>query len=97
MPGGSHPPLSVILSWPTPNYVDPVTRGWGDVILCVVLYALALFTVVARLWARLIIKHNAGLDDVMIVIAMVQVTGLLVDFMANLIRSFSSVFPYQPH
>ncbi|KAF2101379.1 hypothetical protein NA57DRAFT_35108, partial [Rhizodiscina lignyota] len=78
MPGGIHPPLAVIESWPTPNYVDPHTRGWSLVILMCVLYAIALLAVVARLWARLGILHNAGADDAIIVAAMVPATAMTI-------------------
>lgn len=86
MPGGPHPPLSVILNWPLPNYVDPVTRGWGDVILCIALYVLALVTVLARLRARLVLQKNAGLDDLLIVIAMVIHAAPRFVALANLFR-----------
>jgi hypothetical protein len=74
MAGGIHPPVDVILSWPTPNYVNPHTRGWELVIICIVLYALALFAVIARLWARFMIQRNAGADDALILAAMVSMT-----------------------
>lgn len=72
MPGGIHPPLSVIASWPTPNYVDPERRGWSVVVMCAVLWGLAMVILMMRLWARLVLQHNAGLDDLFIVLAMVR-------------------------
>lgn len=71
MGGGVHPPLSVVLTWPTPNYVDPVTRGWEVPIMCMVLFGIAFIVVLARLWARLVLQQNAGLDDLFIVFSMV--------------------------
>ncbi|KAF1816740.1 hypothetical protein P152DRAFT_135994 [Eremomyces bilateralis CBS 781.70] len=78
MPGGVHPPISVAKSWPQPNYINPETRGWGLVILVVVLYFVTFLIFTARLWARLKIAKNAGLDDALISVAMVFVTGLAV-------------------
>ena len=70
MPGGLHPPLSVILSW-VPNYVDPQSRGWAIVVLVAVLLSLTYIVVGLRLWARIGIRKSLGIDDVLIVFNMV--------------------------
>ena len=72
MPGGIIVPLSVIASWPSPNYVDPVHHGWGLLTATVLITALSLFVVCARLWARAVLLRNAGIDDWMIVAAIVR-------------------------
>ena len=72
MPGGVHPPLSVIASWPTPNYKNPTTSGWELVVTSVVLGTLAIVTVAARLYARIVLIGKAGWEDWLIVIAMVS-------------------------
>ena len=64
-------PLDVILSWPQPNYIDPVRRGPALVAVNCVLLPLALIVVGLRLYTRLIIVHSAGLDDVFIGLASV--------------------------
>ena len=74
MPGGLHPPISVIATW-RPNYVDPETRGWGIVALVTVLLSLTYLVVLLRLWARFILAKNAGIDDALIIFNMV---GLLI-------------------
>jgi hypothetical protein len=71
MPGGLHPPLATILQW-SPNYVNPETRGIGIVILVVLLLALTYVVVLMRLWARLRMAKNAGVDDALIVFNMVS-------------------------
>lgn len=76
MPGGIHPPLSVIATWPTPNYVNPQRRDWGVVIMCAILWGAAMVILMMRLWARLVLQHNAGLDDLFIVLAMVRMPRL---------------------
>jgi hypothetical protein len=64
-------PLSVILSWPKPNYVDPVRRGPALVIVNSLLLPLALIVVGLRLYTRLAICRSAGLDDLFIALAVV--------------------------
>lgn len=71
MPGGLHPPPEVIASWPAANHVDPIRRDWTLAILTIILFFLTLALVSARLWARFILQHNAGIDDAIIIIAMV--------------------------
>ncbi|CEJ60543.1 Putative Integral membrane protein [Penicillium brasilianum] len=76
------PSLAVMATWPTPNYVDPPTRGHGALIVNVVCISLAFLVVMLRLYTRLRITCSAGVDDVLIVIglafaiAMVVVTSL---------------------
>jgi hypothetical protein len=78
MPGGTHPPLSVILHWPNPNYVDPPRHGAGFTVGITVVTALTVLTVCARLWARLLLQKNGGIDDAVITAAMVREICLLV-------------------
>jgi hypothetical protein len=57
-------PLSVLLSWPTPNYDDPVRRTWMP-LYAGILQAASTLTVLTRLWLRA--RGQAGplgLDDV---------------------------------
>ncbi|KAJ5523489.1 hypothetical protein N7513_013033 [Penicillium frequentans] len=76
------PPAAVMANWPTPNYVDPVTRGHGVLIVNVVCISLAFVVTILRIYTRLRITSTAGIDDVLIVIglvfaiAMVAVTSL---------------------
>ena len=72
MPGGLYPPLSISQSWPTPNYNDPVTQGTALIDIAIALYAIAFVTVLARLWGRLVVTYDVGLDDVLVVVAMVR-------------------------
>lgn len=75
-----HPPLDVILSWPEPNYVNPETRGNALLVVNILFLAICFVAVAARLWARLRILHSAGLDDLLITIAMVR---LLIYFLLD--------------
>lgn len=73
--GGLYPPSSVLLSWPQPNHANPETRGWTVPIALIVLLAITLIVYSARMWARLIVAKNAGLDDLLVSLAMILVVG----------------------
>ncbi|KAG4413515.1 hypothetical protein IFR04_013343 [Cadophora malorum] len=72
------PPLSVILSWPKPNYIDPETRGYSNVVLNIILYTILLGFVGLRIWTRKCLKNAFGLDDTFILLALVPTTGFFV-------------------
>ncbi|KAJ9612608.1 hypothetical protein H2200_004205 [Cladophialophora chaetospira] len=71
MPAALHPPLSVIASWPEPNFVDPPTRGPGLEYICIIFSLLTIFVVTARIYLRLFITRAAGWDDFLIVVALI--------------------------
>jgi len=77
---GIHPPASVLEQWAKiANPSNPSdTRGWGLAILCILLFSLTFATVAARLWARVVVRNTAGIDDVVIVAAMIPLAGLAV-------------------
>ncbi|KAF2871683.1 hypothetical protein BDV95DRAFT_457021, partial [Massariosphaeria phaeospora] len=72
------PPLDTILSWPTPNYVDPETKSKAVLIIACVFGPLTLGLFIGRLWVRLKIQKNAGWDDWLMIVAMVPVMALTV-------------------
>jgi hypothetical protein len=63
------PPPSVIASWPTPNYVDPETRGPGLLVTEIVIVTIALTVLALRLYVRLRIVRKTGWDDWLMVTA----------------------------
>ncbi|CAI6342485.1 unnamed protein product [Periconia digitata] len=63
MPGGIHPPIEAVLSWPVPHYDEPVTRPMVSTMLACILGPISLFVVFARLWVRVYMQHNPDLDD----------------------------------
>jgi hypothetical protein len=65
------PSMSVILAWPTPNYIDPVTRGNENVVLNIVLYVFLTLFGALRLVTRTSIKGSFGADDALMIVAMV--------------------------
>jgi hypothetical protein len=72
------PPEAIAASWPTPNYIDPPTRGHGVLIVNVVCMSLAFLVVSLRLYTRLRITCSAGIDDVLIVIGLVFAIAMAV-------------------
>ena len=71
MPGGPHPPLSVIASWPAPNYINPEGRGRVTTTIAAVLSPITLFIIFARLWVRFYLQRSAGIDDWLMIAALV--------------------------
>lgn len=58
-----------IASWPTPNYVDPVTRNWMP-IYAGVWYGVSTLLIALRLWLRVLKQAGGlGLDDYLLVFA----------------------------
>lgn len=65
-------PPNVILSWPTPNYTNPTTRGNALLIVNVAFISIAITVVGLRLYTRIWIKRWFGTDDAFIVLALVR-------------------------
>jgi hypothetical protein len=63
--------LDVLLSYPTPNYENPVTRGPELYILNSIFFAVMLFCVAVRLYSRVFIRRWFGWDDCFLVLAVV--------------------------
>ncbi|KAL6707500.1 hypothetical protein ACN47E_004070 [Coniothyrium glycines] len=76
--GGLHPPIEIIKHWPRPNHVDPEERGWEAPIVLFVMLGITFMVYVARMWARLAVAKNAGLDDLLISLSMLPLIGLTV-------------------
>ncbi|KAJ5165344.1 uncharacterized protein N7500_007174, partial [Penicillium coprophilum] len=65
------PPADIVNSWPTPNYINPPTRGHGVLVVNIVCFAFTFLVVSLRLYTRLWITCSAGIDDLLIVIGLV--------------------------
>ncbi|KAK1815506.1 hypothetical protein LTR12_010057 [Friedmanniomyces endolithicus] len=72
------PPLSVLISWPTPDYVHPVTHGPALLIVNVIFITLVTVAVVGRLYSRLVVKQWFGVDDSLILLAYLFTIGMTV-------------------
>lgn len=64
--------LAASKTWPTPNFTDPITKGDGIAITSLVFAAAAAVTVIVRLYTRIWITSIFGVDDVLIIIAVVR-------------------------
>ena len=69
-------PLSVFLAWPSPNYENPSTRGNALLIINIIFLTLVTLSIGIRLWSRVKVKYQSGMDDVMIVLAYVFTIGM---------------------
>jgi hypothetical protein len=64
-------PLSVLLTFPQPNYVDPKTQGMSLVLVNAIMAGLVLFAVLLRMYTRIWLKRWVGADDYAIILATV--------------------------
>ena len=69
-------PLSVYAHWPAPNYENPTTRGDALLVINVVFILLVTLSLAIRLYSRMVVKHQSGIDDIMIVLAYVFTIGM---------------------
>ena len=76
--GGIHPPSDVLLAWPKPNYINPEDRGWSSSIVLLVFVGITFLVYIARMWARLGVGKNHGLDDTIMSVAMIPLFGLTI-------------------
>ena len=61
-----HPPLDVVITWPKPDYIDPVTHGPSLMIVAIIFTPLMLLAVGLRFYTRLSLTQNLDVDDVLI-------------------------------
>lgn len=74
-----NPPISVIASWPTPNYDDPEDRGPTLIIVEVIIIFLALFTLLGRIYVRVHTLKKSSWDDWLMVGAAICCIGVTID------------------
>ncbi|KEF61949.1 uncharacterized protein A1O9_03521 [Exophiala aquamarina CBS 119918] len=68
----------IIASWPTPNYVNPDTRGPALIYVCIIFSAIGVILCAARAYSRLFITRAPGVDDILIVCGLVAGIALSV-------------------
>ena len=66
------PPISVIATWPAPNYENPETRGPALLIVESIFLSLAWIILSLRLYVRLVILRKPWWDDLLMVLAAVS-------------------------
>jgi hypothetical protein len=67
-----NPPLEVVAKWPRPNYDNPEHRGPTLLIVEVTIMSVAILTLMARLYVRIFKVNKHGLDDWLMLAAMVR-------------------------
>ncbi|TEY80334.1 hypothetical protein BOTCAL_0039g00310 [Botryotinia calthae] len=72
------PSPEIIASWPVPNYENPETQGYGVLIVTSILLPIVLSIILIRLYTRLVMSKAFGLDDWLILAAMVPSTAFAV-------------------
>ncbi|OGM50191.1 integral membrane protein [Aspergillus bombycis] len=72
------PPADVLATWPTPNYIDPTTRGDSVLIVTIVFAAIAFVVTCLRLYTRFKITCSPGIDDILIVVALAFTVAMCV-------------------
>ena len=71
MPGGIHPPIEVLSTWPF-DYENYETGGHYIVVLTAFLLGLAFVTVAVRIYSRVYLSKSFGIDDALIIFNMVR-------------------------
>ena len=89
--GGLHPPPEVLLSWPKPNHINPEDRGWSSSIVLLVFLGITFLVYTARMWARLGLGKNAGLDDTLMTIAILPLFGLTISAILGMLVASSRI------
>lgn len=68
-----NPPPEVMATWPHPNYDNPDHRGPALLIVEVSIMSVAVLTLLARLYVRIFKVNKSGLDDWLMLAAMVRI------------------------
>ncbi|KAI5782611.1 hypothetical protein EDC01DRAFT_220039 [Geopyxis carbonaria] len=71
-----NPPPSEYTTWPKPNYDNPETKGISLLVIGIILITIAFIVVLMRLYVRWHILHNVGVDDWLMVLALIPAIGL---------------------
>lgn len=73
------PPVEVLLSWPTPNHVNPTdVRGPALLIISWILFPIALLMVGLRIFTRLTLSKSFGVDDILLVTAVFPAAAMAI-------------------
>ncbi|KAH7085478.1 hypothetical protein BKA63DRAFT_18643 [Paraphoma chrysanthemicola] len=80
MVGGREIPLEVLLSWPKPNYIDPITKPKYVLVFSCILGPISIAMLLARLWVRLRIQRSVGWDDWLMLASWFPMIGLTIIF-----------------
>lgn len=82
------PPLSVLTAFPKSNYVDPVVRGPALIIITTIMFPITLFMVILRVYTRIRVTRSFGLDDTLLVLAILPTVCSTSVFRTRNLRSY---------
>ena len=66
----------MFLHWPAPNYINPTTRGDALLVINIFFIILVTLSIAVRIYSRVRVKRQAGMDDIMIVLAYIFTIGM---------------------
>jgi hypothetical protein len=76
MHGDFVPPLEQWTKWPIPNYDNPPTQSKYVLTLSCILGPITVSMLLGRLWVRVRMQRNAGLDDWLMLASLVRITSV---------------------
>ncbi|OHW98261.1 integral membrane protein [Colletotrichum incanum] len=88
------PPANVVLSWPPPNYIDPIERGPALMIVELTSLSIALLCLCLRLYVRFFIIRKSWWDDWLMVAATVSIAGQTLFLFASGLSKLSILTSY---
>ncbi|KAH8714071.1 hypothetical protein GQ44DRAFT_829934, partial [Phaeosphaeriaceae sp. PMI808] len=80
MLGGVSPPIEQWLLWPTPNYIDPVTKPKHVLLVSCFFAPISIALLSMRLWVRISAQRSAGWDDWLMLASLFPLMALTVIF-----------------
>lgn len=87
MPGGIQPPIQELLRWPAPNHINPTTRSDYVIITACILTPISVTLLCTRLYVRISMQRNAGVDDWFMLAALVSAILTAAETLLSLIVS----------
>ncbi|KAH8652464.1 hypothetical protein BX600DRAFT_441338 [Xylariales sp. PMI_506] len=69
---------SVLATWPTPNYIDPPTRSYVDVIVEGIFIFIVTILILLRLYTRQFIANGIAKDDILMTLAYIPTVAYTV-------------------
>lgn len=71
-------PFDVLITWPIPNYKDPITFGNAALIVNIIFMSLSVPVVALRIWTRAYMRRWLGWDDFWCVVGLIFAVGFSV-------------------
>jgi hypothetical protein len=79
-------PISALISFPPPNYTNPVVRDPALFIINGIFISIVITVVALRIYTRLFIKRWIGSDDIFIMIATVRLISITLNKQISIVQ-----------